>query len=80
MLAVIFLDVSPTLAVGVGTAAGTAATTRLLFSSALFGTLLVGTASIDAVPAIVLATAAAWITAAALERRREVPPVVATAH
>jgi H+/Cl- antiporter ClcA len=80
MLAVIFLDVSPTLAVGVGTAAGTAATTRLLFSSAVFGTLLVGTASIDAVPAIVLATAAAWITVAALERRREVPPVVATAH
>jgi chloride channel protein, CIC family len=74
MLAVIFLDVSPTLAVGVGTAAGTAAGTRLLFSSALFGTLLVGTANLDAVPAIVLAAAAAWITATALERRREVQP------
>ena len=75
-LAVIVLDVSPTFAVGVGAAAGTAATTRLLFSSALFGTLLVGTANVDAVPAIVLATAAAWITVTALERRREVRPVV----
>jgi H+/Cl- antiporter ClcA len=74
-LAVIVLDVSPTFAVGVGAAAGTAATTRLLFSSALFGTLLVGTANVDAVPAIVLATAAAWITVTALERRREVRPV-----
>jgi H+/Cl- antiporter ClcA len=79
-LAVIVLDVSPTFAVGVGAAAGTAATTKLLFSSALFGTLLVGTANVDAVPAIVLATAAAWITVTALERRREVRPAVEPAR
>jgi hypothetical protein len=36
---------------------------------AAFGSLLVGTEGLDAVPAAVLACAAAWITMAALEPR-----------
>jgi H+/Cl- antiporter ClcA len=43
MLAVIVFDVSPTLAVAVGTAAGMTAMTRLVFASLLFAALLVGT-------------------------------------
>ena len=69
-LAVIALDVSPTLAVAVGTAAGTAAMTRLLFSSVLFAAVLVGTAGVETIPAAVLAAAAAWITTQALDRAR----------
>ncbi len=68
-LAVIALDVSPTLAVAVGAAAGVAAGTRLLFSSVLLAALLVGRQGLDAVPAAVLAAAAAWLTVAALDRR-----------
>jgi H+/Cl- antiporter ClcA len=69
MLAVILFDVSPTLAVAAGTAAGTAAMARLLFAALLFGALLVGSASLDVIPAAVLAAAAAWVTMTALERR-----------
>ena len=77
MLAVVWFDVSPTLAVAVGAAAGTAATTRLLITSALFASLLVGTAGVDAVPAAVLAAAAAWLTTAVIDRRAEMAaPVV----
>jgi hypothetical protein len=43
-----------------------AAATRLLFSPVLFAALLVGNAGQDAVPAAVLASAAAWLTATAL--------------
>ena len=68
-LAVIVFDVSPTLAVAVGTAAGTAAMTRLLFSSVLFAALLVGTAGLDTVPAAGLAAVAAWLTMAAIDER-----------
>jgi len=68
-LAVILFDVSPTLAVAVGTAAGMAAMTRLLFASLLFAALLVGMEGVDAIPAAVLAAAAAWVTIAALDRR-----------
>jgi H+/Cl- antiporter ClcA len=73
-----WFDVSPTLAVAVGAAAGMAAGTRLLMTSALFAGLLVGSASIDAVPAAVLAAAAAWLTMQALDRRTA-PPAPATA-
>ena len=69
MLAVVWLDVSPTLAVAVGAAAGMAAATRLVFSALLFALLLVGGGGLDAAPAAVLAVAAAWITTAALDRR-----------
>jgi H+/Cl- antiporter ClcA len=69
MLAVIVFDVSPTLAVAVGTAAGTAAMTRLLFASVLFAALLVGTTGLDTVPAASLAAVAAWLTMAAIDER-----------
>ncbi len=69
VLAGLALDLSPTLAVSVGTAAGMAAMTGLLFSSVLFAGLLTGSAGADAIPAAVLAAAAAWVVRAALERR-----------
>lgn len=69
MLAVIAFDVSPTLAVAVGTAAGTAAMTRLLFASVLFAAILVGTTGLDTVPAASLAAVAAWLTMAAIDER-----------
>ena len=50
MLAVVWLDVSPTLAVAVGAAAGMAAATRLVFSALLFALLLVGEGGLDAAP------------------------------
>jgi H+/Cl- antiporter ClcA len=68
MFAVIAFDVSPTLAVAAGTAAGSAAVTRLLFASIVIGSLLVGPAGSDAVPAAILAGVAAWVTVMALER------------
>jgi H+/Cl- antiporter ClcA len=68
MFAVIVFDGSPTLAVAAGTAAGSAAATRLLFASIVIGSLLVGSAGADAVPAAILAGVAAWVTVTALER------------
>ena len=68
-LPVVWFDVSPTLAIAVGAAAGTAAQTRLLLSSMLLATLLVGSQGLDAVPAAVLAAAAAWIARTALDQR-----------
>ena len=65
-LAVTWFDVSPTLAVAAGAAAGMAAQTRLLVAPVLFGALLVGREGIDAAPAAVLAASAAWLTMAAL--------------
>jgi H+/Cl- antiporter ClcA len=66
--ATVWFDVSPTLAVAVGAAAGTAAVTRLLVTSSLFATLLVGTQGVDAVPAAVLAACAAWLVIQAVDR------------
>lgn len=66
-----WFGVSPTLAVAVGAAAGMAAGTRLLITSALFASLLVGTAGVDAVPAAVLAACAAWLAAQAIDRRAD---------
>lgn len=71
-IVVVLLDISPTLAVAVGTAAGMAAMTRLLFASLLFSALLVGSAGVDTIPAAVFAATAAWLVSAALDRRREV--------
>jgi H+/Cl- antiporter ClcA len=73
MLAVIVFDTSPTLAVAVGTAAGTAAATRLLISALLIAALLVGTAGLDAIPAAVLAASGAWLTVTALDKRPAAP-------
>jgi H+/Cl- antiporter ClcA len=69
MFTVIWFDVSPTLAVAVGAAAGVSAVTRLLVTSSLFAALLVGSVGIDAVPAAVLAAAAAWLMMAIIDRR-----------
>ncbi|GAA4360975.1 chloride channel protein [Angustibacter luteus] len=70
------LDVSPTLAVAVGAAAGMAAMTRLLFASLLISALLVGTNGLDTVPAAVLACAAAWIVIHAMDQTPlGLPPV-----
>jgi H+/Cl- antiporter ClcA len=69
MFTVIWFDVSPTLAVAVGTAAGMAAMTKLLVAPLLFAGLLVGSVGVDAVPAAVLAASAAWVVTAGLERR-----------
>jgi len=77
-LAVIVFDISPTLAIAVGTAAGTAAMTRLLFASVIFAALLVGSAGLDAVPAAALASVAAWLTMATIDERfpeRRVPGI-----
>jgi len=68
-LPVIAFDISPTVAVAAGAAAGMAAGTRLLIAPILFGALLVGHTGLDAIPAAVLAAAAAWITVSALEAR-----------
>jgi len=65
----LWFDASPTLAVAVGAAAGTAAVTRLLVTASLFASLLVGTAGVDAVPAAVIAASAAWLTLQAVDRR-----------
>jgi H+/Cl- antiporter ClcA len=69
-LPVVWFDVSPTLAVAVGAAAGVAAQTRLVLTPMLLAALLVGTEGLDAVPAAVLAAVAAWITATPLDQRR----------
>jgi H+/Cl- antiporter ClcA len=66
-LTVVVFDVSPTLAIAVGAAAGTAAQTRLLITPVLLAAVLVGSQGADAVPAAVLASAAAWLTMAAIE-------------
>jgi H+/Cl- antiporter ClcA len=66
-LPVVWFGVSPTLAIAVGAAAGMAAQTRLLISPLLFAALLVGSNGTDAIPAAVLAAAAAWLTVHALD-------------
>jgi H+/Cl- antiporter ClcA len=75
-LSVIWFDQSPTWAIAAGAAAGTAAVTRMLLTSMVLATLLVGAAGADAVPSAVLAASAAWLTDKALERRsrQAVPP------
>ena len=67
--AVTWFNTSPTWAVAVGCAAGMTAGTGLLFSSLIFAMLLVGSNGFDALPAAVLAAAAAWIVRRALEAR-----------
>jgi H+/Cl- antiporter ClcA len=78
-LTVVWFDVSPTLAVSVGTAAGMAAQTRLIVTPVLLSALLVGSQGLDTVPAAVLATASAWLAMALVDRRNQratvgVPP------
>ncbi len=69
--ACILFDSSITWALAVGAAAGMAAGTGLVFSALLFSMMLVGGNGRDALPAAVLAVIAAWLTNAALARRRD---------
>lgn len=66
----VWFGISPTLAVAVGTAAGMTATSRLILTPIVFSALLVGHNGADTVSAAVLASAAAWLTLAALDGRR----------
>ena len=68
-LCVLAFDVSPTVAVAVGTAAGTVAGTGLLFSAVLFASVLVGTDAANVVPVAAIAAVAAWLTRAAMSSR-----------
>jgi H+/Cl- antiporter ClcA len=63
-----WFDVSTTLVIAVGTAAGMVATTKLLLTPIVFAALLVGHNGVDAAPATVLAAVAAWVTATAIEK------------
>jgi H+/Cl- antiporter ClcA len=65
-------DMSPTAALAVGSAAGMAAMTRMLLTSALLAALLVGSAGIDAAPIAVLAAVTGWLAIAVLDP--EPPP------
>lgn len=68
--ATIAYDVSPTFVVAAGAAAGFAACTRLLLVPIVMAALLIGSDGLDAVPAAVFATAAAWLVATALAKRQ----------
>jgi H+/Cl- antiporter ClcA len=72
-IAVVVVDMSPTVAIAMGTAAGMAAATRLVLASLVVAALLVGTAGVDAVPAAVLAAVAAWLTVSALDKQSAAP-------
>ena len=73
-LPVVWFDVSPTFAVAAGAAAGMAAHGRFLVSSMLLAALLVGSQGFDAISGAVLAAAAAWVTATAMDQRLEERP------
>jgi len=70
-LPVVWFDMSPTFAVAIGAAAGMAAHGRFLVSSMLFAALLVGSQGFDTISGAVLAAAAAWMAATALDQRRD---------
>jgi len=70
-LPVVWFDISPTVAVAIGAAAGMAAMTGLLLTPMLFASLLVGLQGVDTIPASVLAASAAWLAMRAIDRREE---------
>jgi chloride channel protein, CIC family len=73
-LPVEWFGVSPTWAIAVGAAAGMAAQAQLIVAPVLFADLLVGHVGLDATPAAVLATAAAWLMTNALTQRPPASP------
>jgi H+/Cl- antiporter ClcA len=70
-LGVQWFGISPTLAVAIGTAAGMAATSKLILTPIVFAALLVGHNGVDTVPATVLAAVASWLTIRYLQQRSE---------
>jgi H+/Cl- antiporter ClcA len=76
-LPVIWFDMSPTFAIAIGAAAGLAAEAKLILSAMLFGSLLVGSAGVDAISGVVLAAAAAWLVTTALDNRATDQPASA---
>jgi len=66
-VAVVTFGMSPTVAIAIGTAAGTAAMTRLLVSSVLFAGLLVGRAGLETIPVATIAAVTAWLASAGLD-------------
>jgi H+/Cl- antiporter ClcA len=66
---VVWFDISPTVAVAIGAAAGMAAMTGLLLTPMLFAALLVGLQGVDTVPAAVLAASSAWLAMRAIDQR-----------
>ncbi|MBT0993296.1 chloride channel protein [Cellulomonas sp. DKR-3] len=68
-LGVVAFDMSVTVAVAMGTAAGMTAMTRMVVSPLLFAGLLVGRPGLEALPVAVLATTAAWLASAVLDHR-----------
>ena len=68
-IAVAAFGMSPTLAIAVGTAAGMAAQTRLLFAPLLFASLMVGHAGLDTISPTVFAAVSAWLLAFAVNQR-----------
>ena len=66
---IIWFNMSPTVAIAVGAAAGMAAQTRLLFAPLLLASLLVGRDALDTLPAAVFASVGAWLVMTALDRR-----------
>jgi hypothetical protein len=61
---------SPTVAIAIGTAAGTAAMTRLLLSSELFAGRVVGRAGLETIPVATIAAVAAWLASSGLALRQ----------
>jgi H+/Cl- antiporter ClcA len=76
-MAEIVFGISPTLAITIGTAAGMAAMTRLLFAPLLFSVLLVGQNGLETMPAAVLAAATAWVLMAIIDPRQADKPASA---
>ncbi|GEL95338.1 chloride channel protein [Cellulomonas composti] len=67
--AVIAFDVSPTVAVAIGAAAGMTAMTRMVVAPVLFAGLLVGRDGVTSITVAVLGTVTAWLTSAALDHQ-----------
>jgi H+/Cl- antiporter ClcA len=74
-------DMSPTAALAIGAAAGMAAMTRMLLTSALLAALLVGSGAIDTTPLAVLAAVTAWLAISVLDPKPPPEaPVDAVSH
>jgi len=64
-------NMSPTVALGIGTACGMAAFSRLIFSSLVLTLLIVGGENSDVIPAAVMAACTGWVVAKSLDTRAQ---------